>query len=203
MARARNTQSSKTNKSPRKHVAARQKTRGQRETDIGSLLPAPRDLVRRVRDEVDRLFQDFGFDNLTNSLPNPEAISESIGLGVWAPEVEIFERDGQMIVRADLPGLTKDDIRIDLTNRAITIEGERRQEYEENDHDYYRSERSYGRFSRRIPLPEGVDIETAEAKFRDGVLELSFAAPERKEVRGRKLEINDGPLTAKAKAAGR
>jgi HSP20 family protein len=199
MARARNNQTAKTSKSSRKNGPDRPQSRSHRETDLGSLLPAPRDLVRRVRDEVDRLFQDFGFDNLTNSLPNPE----SIGLGMWAPEVELFERDGRLIVRADLPGLTKDDIRIDLTNRAITLEGERRQEHEENDNGYYRSERSYGRFSRRIPLPEGVDIETAEANFRNGVLELSFEAPERSDVKARKLEINDGPLAAKAKAAGR
>lgn len=197
MARASNNQTAKTTKSGKNRLTAKEHTRSHRETDLGSLLPAPKHLVRRVRDEVDRLFQDFGFDNLTRSLPDVEAI----GFGLWTPEVEVFDRDDQIIVRADLPGLTKDDIKIDLTERAITIAGERKQEHEESDNGYYRSERTYGRFSRRIPLPERVNIETAHANFADGVLELSFAQPERKEAKARKLEIND--RSARAKAAGR
>jgi len=128
---------------------------------------------------------------------------EAITLGPWAPEVELFEQAGQLIVRADLPGLTKDDIEIDLTDRAITIKGERRQEHEESDSGYYRSERSYGRFTRRIPLPDGTDIETAAAQFREGVLELSFAISEPQKHRARKIEIADAPGTPRAKAAAR
>lgn len=194
MARAKsNNQSAKT-----KNKETKRSDLTQRETDLGSLLPAPGNLVRRFRDEMDRLFQDFGFDSLTHSLPN----AASLGLGIWTPEVEVFERAGQMVVRADLPGLTKDDIKIDLTERAITIDGERKQEHEESDNGYYRSERSYGHFYRRIPLPEGVDIDTAKAQFRDGVLELTFAVPKPLERKARKIEIADEPPN-RAKAAGR
>jgi HSP20 family protein len=182
-----------------KSAAAKNQQVTRLETDVGLRLPAPGNLVRRFRDEMDRLFEDFGFDNLTRSLPNAEAL----GLGLWAPEVEIFERAGEMVVRADLPGMNKEDIRIDLTDRAITIDGERRQEHEKSDNGYYRSERSYGRFYRRIPLPESVDIDTAKAYFRDGVLEVTFAVSERKEHRARKLEVSSGPAPARAKAAGR
>ena len=182
-----------------KGTAAKDQQVTRLETDVGLRLPAPGNLVRRFRDEMDRLFEDFGFDNLTRSLPNAEAL----GLGLWAPEVEIFERAGEMVVRADLPGLNKEDIRIDLTDRAITIDGERRQEHEKSDNGYYRSERSYGRFYRRIPLPESVDIDTAKAYFRDGVLEVTFAVSERKEHRARKLEVSSGPAPARAKAASR
>ena len=181
-----------------KNTEAKGRQVSRRETDPGSWLPAPGNLVRRFRDEMDRLFEDFGFDNLTHSLPN----AESLGLGIWAPEVEVFERSGEMVVRADLPGLNKDDIKIDLTDRAITIEGERKQEREESDNGYYRSERSYGRFYRRIPLPEGVDIDTAKAQFREGVLEVTLAVPERKERKARKLEVAAESIPA-AKAAGR
>src|SRR5438128_5586099 len=74
-----------------------------REPDLGSWLAAPGDLMRRFRGEMDRLFEDFGFSDLARSLPG----SENFGLGLWAPQVEVFERDGQMVIRADLPGLTK------------------------------------------------------------------------------------------------
>jgi len=171
-----------------------------REPDLGSLLAAPSDLMRRFRDEMDRLFEDFGFGNLASSLPS----RESLGLGLWAPQVEVFQREGQMVIRADLPGLTRDDIKVEVTNDAITIDGERKQEHEESEKGYYRSERSYGRFSRRVPLPEGVNADTATANFRNGVLEITMAAPEAKERKGRKLEIaGESAPAAKAKAAGR
>jgi len=171
-----------------------------REPDLGSWLAAPSDLMRRFRDEMDRLFEDFGFGNLASSLPS----RESLGLGLWAPQVEVFEREGQMVIRADLPGLTKDDIKVDVTNDAITIDGERRHEHEESEKGYYRSERSYGRFYRRVPLPEGINADTATANFRNGVLEITMAAPEAKERKGRKLEIaGDSAPAARAKAAGR
>ena len=171
-----------------------------REPDLGSLLAAPSDLMRRFRDEMDRLFEDFGFGNLASSLPS----RESLGLALWAPQVEVFEREGHMVIRADLPGLTKDDIKVDVTNDAITIDGERRHEHEESEKGYYRSERSYGRFYRRIPLAEGVNADTATANFRNGVLEITMAAPEAKERKGRKLEIaGESAPAARAKAAGK
>jgi len=197
MAKGKNNQATKTRKSETHNTATRNQQLSRQRQDPGSWLPAPGNLVRRFRDEMDRLFEDFGFGNLSHSLPT----AESLGLGMWAPEVEIFEREGQMVVRADLPGLTRDDIKIDLTDSAISIDGERKQEHEESEHGYYRSERSYGRFYRRIPLPEGVNIDTAKAQFREGVLEVTFATPERAERKARKLEIADESSPAKARAA--
>ena len=201
MARAKNNkQATKPKNTQRRHQQlSKRNTHLESEAHLESRLPSPGNLVRRIRDEMDRLFEDFGFDNLTRSLPNPEAL----GLGMWAPEVEVFERAGEMVVRADLPGLTKDDIKIDLTENAITIDGERKQEYEESENGYYRSERSYGRFQRRIPLPAGVDIDTANAEFRDGVLEVTLAVSDVRKHKARKLEITDHSVSARAKAAGR
>lgn len=116
-------------------------TRG--EFELETRLPAPGNLVRRIRDEMDRLFEDLGVHNLTRSLPT----SESLGLSMWAPEVEVVERQGELLVRADLPGLTKDDISLDVTESAITIDGERRQEHEETEEGYHRSEQTIGRAS--------------------------------------------------------
>jgi HSP20 family protein len=169
-----------------------------RAPNIGNWLGAPGDLMGRFRDEMDRLFENFGFGNLTRTFP----LRESFGLSAWSPQVEVIKREGELMIRADLPGLKKDEVKVDLADDPVTIEGERKQEHEERDEGFYRSERSYGHFYRRIPLPEGVDLDTARANFRDGVLEITMAAPEVKERKARKLEIADESATAKAKAAG-
>ena len=198
MVKTKNNQSAKPRINRQKTATKGQRvTRG--EVEVETRLPAPGNLVRRIRDEMDRLFEDLGVGSLTRSLPT----TESLGLGIWAPDVEVFERQGELVVRADLPGLTRDDVKLDVTEKAITIDGERRQEHEETEEGYYRSERSYGRFTRRIPLPDNVDIDTANAQFRDGVLEVTFAAPERKGLKSRKLEIGEGSGRAMSKGAGR
>jgi HSP20 family protein len=168
-----------------------------REPDLGSWLAAPGDLMRRFRNEMDRLFEDFGFSNLARSLPG----SDNLGPGLWSPQVEMYEREGKLVIRADLPGLNKDEVKVDLTDDAVAIEGERKREYEESKEGHYSSERTYGHFYRRIPLPKGIDVETANATFRNGVLEITMAAPEAKERKARKLEITDESVPAKAKAA--
>jgi HSP20 family protein len=82
------------------------------------------------------------------------------------------------MVRADLPGLKPDDVRIEVADGALTIEGERRSEMEaEEEGGVYRSERVYGRFSRTIPIPEGADVEHAQARFDEGVLEITVPLP--------------------------
>jgi hypothetical protein len=99
---------------------------------------------------------------------------------------------GSSRTSADLPGLTKDDINVDITDDALVIRGERKSEREENEEGYYRSERSYGSFYRQIPLPEGVNVDDADATFRDGVLEITMTAPERAAEQCRRLEIREG-----------
>jgi len=98
------------------------------------------------------------------------------------------ENKEYLIVRADLPGLSKDDVKIHITDDQLIIEGERRQEREENEGGFYRSERSYGSFYRSIPLPEGVSDEDVKASFRDGVLEITMPVSKR-EQRHRQIEI--------------
>src|SRR6266542_332432 len=122
-----------------------------------SWLERPSELVQRFRDEIDRVFGEGEWGSL------------------WSPQVEVFEREGQLIVRADLPGLERDDIKVDIDEDNISIKGERKQEHEENREGFYRSERSYGRFYRNIPLPEGVDPESCTANFNNGVLEIKMA----------------------------
>jgi HSP20 family protein len=159
--------------------------------EVGTATPFT--FMRRFGEEMDRLFGDFGFGALGNA--------------TWAPQVEVFERNNQLVVRADLPGMTKDNVDVDVTDDALVIRGERNSEREEEDEGYYRSERSYGSFYRRIPLPESVNAEQAKADFRNGVLEITMPASQGAEQKRRQLEIRgeseaEAQPRAKVKAAG-
>ncbi|RPI49550.1 MAG: Hsp20/alpha crystallin family protein [Acidobacteria bacterium] len=124
---------------------------------------------------------------------------------LWTPQIETFQRGDQFVVRADLPGMRKEDIDIELTDDSLTIEGERREEHEEDREGYYRSERSYGSFYRVVPLPEGAIAETAKAGFDNGVLEVTIQAPPREVSRKRRLEISgasEGRTEKERKAEG-
>src|SRR5690348_2868493 len=85
----------------------------------------PFNMMRRFADEMDRMFEDFGF-------PGREGFGRSMGMERFSPQVDIFERDGKLVVRADLPGMTKDDVNVEVTEDAIVIDGERKYEHEEN-----------------------------------------------------------------------
>ena len=113
------------------------------------------------------------------------------GSEFFAPPIEVLERDGHLVVRAELPGMTKDDVHVEVTEEALTIEGERRAEHEERQGGFFRSERRYGTFHRHIPLPEGVNAEQVTATFKDGILEIAMPAPQRQS-RGRQIEIQTG-----------
>lgn len=93
------------------------------------------------------------------------------------------------MVRAELPGLKRDDVRVNVTDNSLIIEGERRDEFENTHGDVYHTERSYGSFYREIPLPEGTLSDNAEASFRDGVLEVKLQAPPTEVRRGRAVEV--------------
>jgi HSP20 family protein len=116
---------------------------------------------------------------------------------LWTPQIEAFQRGDQFIIRADLPGLQKKDIDIEVSDGAITLKGERREEHQEDREGFYRSERSYGSFYRSIPLPEGAITESAKASFNDGVLEVAVQVPPREVSRGRRVEISESNPTRK------
>ena len=178
-------------------------SRSERALSTGS----PFTFMRRFSEEMDRLFEDFGFGRgwLAPGLERGLDRLESLAEGAWAPQVEVIERDNRLIVRADLPGMTKDNVKVDLDENSLVIRGERKTEHEENEEGYYRSERSYGSFYRRIPLPSGVKAEEANADFRNGVLEINMPAAKRTDAERRQLEITgdtEEQPRAKTKAAG-
>jgi HSP20 family protein len=149
--------------------------------------------MSRMTDEMDemfgRVFRDFGM------APRPRMSSGLFGPsmreGLWAPRIEAVQNGDRFIVRADLPGLKKDDVQVELGENALTIRGERREQHEAEREGYFQSEREYGQFYRTIPLPEGVIAESAQASFRNGVLEISMQAPPAEATRGRRLEIKE------------
>jgi HSP20 family protein len=133
---------------------------------------SPFSVMRRFASDMDRMFEGFGFPSMRR-----------FGRWGWgteslfSPELEILEREGKLIIRADLPGLNKEDVNVDISEHTLTIEGERKQEHESTEGGVYTTERSYGHFRREIPLPEGVNPDTAKANFKNGTLEITLDAP--------------------------
>jgi len=160
----------------------------------------PFQLMRRFTREMERVFDFPGFRFPTFFRTEFEPFRTEFENVEWIPQMEVLENNGQFIVRTDLPGLTKDDVKIELTENVLMISGERKEEKEEKREGFYRSERSYGNFYRQIPLPEGVKSENAAATFRNGVLEITLPVA-KKEPTTRKLEIKEPTMEKAAKAS--
>ncbi len=162
----------------------------------------PFNFMRRFTDDMEKMFDDFNnfalMPRFDAELGFPPAAE--LEKTFWAPQIEVTENDCQLKVRADLPGLKKEDIDIELRDDSLIISGERKQESKEEREGYFRSERSYGSFYRSIPLPEGADRDKATASFENVVLEVAVAVPA-VEQKGRKLEITGQNKESRAKAA--
>jgi len=158
-----------------------------------SFYGGPFSAMRRISEDMDRLLDSFGFGRGLFPTFGQSALS---GYGregasaLWTPHIEVSERDGKFLVAADLPGVKKEDVNVEITQDAVTIQGQRKQEKTSSEGGFYRSERSYGSFYRTIPLPEGANTENASATFRDGVLQIEIEVPQQKSS-GRTLEIKD------------
>lgn len=113
---------------------------------------------------------------------------EALGTTGWMPPVDIRETDDAYEFTAELPGLGKDDVKITMEDKVLTLAGERAWEGEENRNDYHRVERAYGTFSRSFTLPNAVDSEKVEAKFKNGILTVSI--PKAEEIKPRQIKIN-------------
>ena len=161
----------------------------------------PFQMMRRFTRDMERMFEDFPglwFPNVFKTDFAPFRME--FDKVEWVPQIEVLQNNGQFMVRADLPGLTKDDVQVEMTDKLITISGERKEETEEKREGFYRSERNYGSFYRQVPLPEGANTENAAATFHNGVLEITIPVP-KVEPSIRKLEIKEPTVTKTAKAA--
>lgn len=113
--------------------------------------------------------------------------NESLGNDAWLPAVDIRETDGEFIFNAELPGLEKEDVTITIEEKVLTIAGERSLEGKEDNENYHRIERSYGKFSRSFSLPHDVDQDKVSANFTNGV--LTVAVPKTEAVKPRQIAI--------------
>ena len=155
---------------------------------------SPFALMGQLSQEMDRLFEDFWRSPFSgSSTRSGRGDGGDWTSGLWMPEIEVHSHDGELVVRADLPGLSREDVQVDVTGDVLTIQGERRQGCErEHEGGGYHSECRYGSFFRSMQLPEGVEPEQVTAEFRDGVLEIRMPAPERREERRRNVEVRQG-----------
>jgi HSP20 family protein len=128
---------------------------------------SPFALMRRITDELDRTAHEVGLARSGRSTTR------------WTPAIEVAEKEGEYRIRAELPGLTPENVRVEAANDALIIQGERCMEHEENREEVRRTERQYGHFFRRIPLPEGANVDQTKATFRNGVLEITIPIPQR------------------------
>jgi HSP20 family protein len=108
----------------------------------------------------------------------------------WTPMVDVFEKDKRLVTRVDLPGMKKEDVKVEVTDGNLTISGERKREFEEKTDNLFRCEREYGSFFRSVPLPEGARVEDVQATFVDGVLEISIPLPVHQKAVPKAVEIH-------------
>jgi HSP20 family protein len=118
----------------------------------------------------------------------------------WVPPVDLVEAEDHFVLKADLPGLSEDDVSIEVQDGTLTISGERSSEHESEERGWYRIERSFGSFSRSLTLPDGVDADAISAKFDRGVLEVSIPKPEERKPRRVQITANGGTPTLEGTA---
>lgn len=143
--------------------------------------------LRSLQDEVNRLFS----TNLSRVFGD-----EGIARGAWNPTVDIYENKDQIVIEAELPGMSREDFDLAFENNVITLRGERKFEKKDESDNYHRVERSYGSFTRSFTLPPTVSGDGISAEYRNGVLRVTL--PKREEVKARRIEIQGESGEAKA-----
>jgi HSP20 family protein len=145
--------------------------------------------MRQGIDEMERWFGHIG-RNWTS--PSGRGVFSRMGsqFGDWSPAIEAFQRGSEFVIRADVPGMNRQDVQVEVGDDAVTIHGERREDRREEREGAFWTERSYGSFSRVIPLPAGAITDSAKATFTNGVLEIVMQAPPTETRRGRRIDIS-------------
>jgi len=146
--------------------------------------------------EMNRLFQSF-FDTPTSGSGG----GGNGGLRRWHPPMDLVETDGHFVLRADLPGVDENDVKVELEDNVLTISGERRHEHEAKRGGYFRIERATGSFARTLTLPDGVDPDAVQASFDKGVLEVRIPKPAERKPRRVAISVGDAPATIEVEAA--
>jgi HSP20 family protein len=147
----------------------------------------PGGLMRQMQEEMDRWFGRLGFGGLAS--PSNWMSRAGEQMGEWSPAIDAFQHGNEFVVRADVPGMSRNDLTVEIGDDALTIRGERKSEQREERDGMFWSERSYGSFSRVVPLPPGAISDSAKANFNNGVLEIVIQAPSSEARRGRRVDI--------------
>ncbi len=140
--------------------------------------------LHTMQNEMNRLFNTF-FDSPSRSNGGGTAVRRR-----WIPAMDVVQTEDHFVLRADLPGLSESDVKIEVEDNVLTVSGERKSEHEDKGEGYYRVERASGSFSRSLTLPEGVDADAIQADFTNGVLEVQIPKPEQH--KPRKVQISLG-----------
>jgi HSP20 family protein len=154
----------------------------------------PFNMLRQMTTELDRMF-----DEPWTLFRTPLAFASN-ELPAWAPKVDVVTKDNALITRVDLPGMKKEDVKVEVQDGLLTLSGERKKEVTEEKDNVYREEREYGSFCRTLPLPKGVKAEEIKASFINGVLEVTMPIPAVAETAAKKIAISDGTVAAKTAA---
>src|SRR3954454_2186535 len=119
----------------------------------------------------------------------------------WMPAMDLVETEDHFVLRADLPGLSEEDVNIEVEDRVLTVSGERKAEHSDSKDGYHRVERAFGSFSRSLTLPEGIDAEAVSASFDKGVLEVQIPKPEERKPRKISIGVGNAPKTIDAETS--
>jgi HSP20 family protein len=165
-----------------------QRASGMQPWSPGRYSGGPFSLMRRFSEDMDRLFEGFFGSSPFGSGGWPASLAQSTD---W-PEIEVHQEGTRLVIQADVPGLRREDVNVEVRDHDLWISGERRSQREGSEGGVYRSERTYGSFSRAIPLPEGVNVDSASASFENGVLRIEIEAPEQQQRTGRRIEVREG-----------
>jgi len=157
------------------------------------MLVEPSALIRRMFRDFDPWLETRGCF--------PPALRKSFGEFPWMPALEVKERDHTLFIKLDLPGLNREEINVNFTEEGLVIEGERTREAEDKKEEWFTTERTYGRFYRVVPLPEGVNYKEVKATFKGGVLEVTVPVPVAETKAPYKVPVEGEPEAKKVNVA--
>lgn len=147
--------------------------------------------IMQLHDDIERIFNDtinrFGMPSLSSRLSEPGIL---MGENLFRPSLNVSSTDENYIISVEIPGMNEEDVSVELNKDVLTIKGEKKEEQEEKDGDFYRTERRYGSFQRVLSLPEDADAESIDAKMKDGVLTLHIQRKQLESSEVKKIAIN-------------
>jgi HSP20 family protein len=143
----------------------------------------PFDMLADMQDEMTRLWNTWPFARAWRRSAGPRSVTE------WTPRVDMFDRNGTIVVKAELPGVKREDIEVTVDDGDLVIRGTRQEEQEVKEENFYRLERASGQIYRRIPLPDNVNLDAIDASLNDGVLEVTIPKSSTEQPAARKITI--------------